>query len=370
MIWPFCPLDGMLEALEYRTDILRARSSEQRIRLTDHPRRVFSAQYVFTPVEYEQARSLIRGTPPAPFWLPEFSEGVFLNVSSGQTVLPVDTRIAQYASAMRLVTVGETLETYAIDSFTDTEVTLATPLSSSGRVLVAPVFAAFCPGGMGVDRTPGVIRASIEWRIYTGGEIPADEDLPTYAGDPLLTHCAEVGSGGAVEGTVREVEMVDNGIAQPFFDDILTEARQTLTMAWMPQTPNIYDLRRFFNAVKGAQKAFYLPCWNKGLTLAAPVTNLATKITLESAGLTAYDKVDIFIRKKDGNLITVGGTPEFDSSGDAIDLTAPFPGALSQDDIDTMCLMFRVRIDADRIEIAHMAGFGARIVIQCMEVPR
>lgn len=376
VLWPYFPLDGLIEALEFKTDVMRARAAEQRVRLTDVPRRVFSANYRFTPLAYERARSLMRASAPGPFWLPEAAEYTRMTVVNGQTILLLDTTSKQYSEGGTVAIVeegGGDGEVCLIDQVDDDGLVLVSgPSRTYTNAVVAPAFQAFAPNGMtgqtDVHRSP---FAGVEWRLHSGPNwadsfVAAD----TYRGDPLMSQCAQVGAGAFDESIVRDVEIVDSGIGVPFYDDVLTEAQQLLAMAWMPTADELMDLRRWFYYLHGAQRAFWLPCWNRGVQLTGDVTGGAGTIEIASIGFEgAYGAGDLFFRMADGTVHTLQVTGASDNGiTETLTLDGVAP-AIAVEQVKVGCLMFRVRLAADRIEIAHRVGAGTRIQVPCKEVP-
>jgi hypothetical protein len=375
LIWPFCPLDGALDALEFRTDVLRARNSEQRLQLRNLPRRFINAGYRLRPLQYERARSMMRALGPGPFWLPEWNEGTRMAVGAGQTALALDPFVAQYAVGGHVAFAsgdgGEVCEIAGIDS--DGITLVDGPEQSYANALVAPAFQAWAPAGLGAQHDAQKMPlAAIEWQIFSGADL-ADgyEPEQTYRGDPLLTQCARVGDGAFDETIVRDVEIVDGGVGPVYFDDVLTQATQTLGAAWMLRKGvAVMSLRRWFYYLRGRQRAFWLPAWNRGVRLAADVSAGAGSIVIASIGFAAgYGSGDLYFRMADGTVHALQVASAVDNGvTETLTLVGTAP-AMAAAQVQTGCLLFRVRLAADRIEFAHMAGFGARVQVPCVEVP-
>jgi hypothetical protein len=374
VIWPYVVLAEYLEALEFTTDVLRARAAEQRVRLTDIPRRSFSHNYRLDPMQYERARALLRTGLPGPFWLPEWAEAVAMPVSAAQTVFNVDTTVRQYAVGGRVAVVangaGEVLE---ITDVAPGAVTVDTgPVAGHAEALVAPAFEAFAPGGMRTAHdVDGIYLSAVEWQLFEGPDWGAGfTPSSTYRGDPLLDVCAEIGDSPIQEAIERALEVVDSGIGRPYFDDVLSSAVQTLGASWMPYDAEIMALRRWFYYLRGRQRAFWLPAWNRGVRLVANVAGGAGSIVIESIGFAdAYGSGDVFFRMADGTVHTLQvGSAVDNGVTETLTLVGTAPAIVAAD-VRTSCLMFRVRLAADRIEFAHMAGFGARVQVPCVEVP-
>jgi len=59
-IWPYAPMDVMTERLQWLTDVLQARSAEQRICMREIPRRAFSMSHMMSAARYSEAQQTVR----------------------------------------------------------------------------------------------------------------------------------------------------------------------------------------------------------------------------------------------------------------------------------------------------------------------
>ena len=84
-LWPFLPVGEVTEVLEWRTDVLRARASEQRFRLRERPRRQWHFEHLFDAEGQAGARALLRGSTS--FQVPDWIRSIYAGpVSSGSSV--------------------------------------------------------------------------------------------------------------------------------------------------------------------------------------------------------------------------------------------------------------------------------------------
>lgn len=178
-IWPFPPRDGMTEGLEFSTDILRAFSTEQRIRRTDIPRRRFSCSYAWTERVYETARALMRSTHPGPFEIPDWAMWQKITVEAGTSLIPVDTSAAKYVDRLIIMDRYDAYEAFDIVSVTDAGVTIDGAVSRRFRdATVAPLIEAYAMQGLSAPRTvQSYIEADVEWVNFTGPDLIEDPGL-------------------------------------------------------------------------------------------------------------------------------------------------------------------------------------------------
>lgn len=366
----------MLESLQWRTDVIRAYSAEQRIRLTNRPRRSFSHSYQLTPRQVEIATRLLRNGAPGPFDLPEWQETSRVDVTGGSGTVLVDTTVASYEVGGKAViwADSERNQVLTIESLTSDSVTFAAPVSASyTRARIAPVCTAYAPDGMSLSRNVQPIHAAgIEWQTFDGEDLADTAGIPTYRGDLLLTAAARVGSSDLSERLARDVEVIDNGVSRPFFDPIVSAAVQTMGAAWVTTTAaDRWALRTLMHALKGRQRAFWLPSQNYGLTLAANASGGATTITVRAVGLNdGNDTGDLIVKRKDGSVVTMRYTSAATSGeNEVLTLSAPLASTINISDIHTFCRLQRVRLDADRVEFSHNAPRITKLVVPVIEVP-
>lgn len=376
MIWPFPPLNPMIEGLSFSTDRLRAFSSDQRIRLTDIPRRTFNHGYSWTAREYERARAMMRGQLPGPFMVPDWAQSSIVSVSAAATSISFDNTNPALEAGVEAVIVqnSEQYQELNISGASSGGITLGAPIAEDyENALIAPLLECFPSEGLSASRTVLPIRsAEIEWNCYTGEDIADDGGAPTYRGLPVLIQCGRLGEGEIPAGLVHPFESVDNGLAVPFFDTAQEQPIQLLGAAWQPEDrAESYALRQWFHYLKGRQKAFWFPDMNHGLELAANIANGAGSITIKNVGFTeGYGSGDIFIRTLAGDVypIQVASSTEA-GANEVLTLEDPAPAAVDIDDVDELSMMFCVILAADRIEWLHRGVIGPKVVVPVEEVP-
>lgn len=371
----------MVEGLEFRTDRLRAFSTDQRIRLIDIPRRTFNHTYRWTGVQYEKARAMLRGELPGPLMVPDWSAFSRVSVANGATSITFDNTnpaiaVTDSAVIIRRNTALDTeqYEELDISGSSAAGLTLGTGVSAAyTKAIVAPLIE--CDAAEGFDATRTVIPvrdAQIEWRAYSGEDIADDGGAPVYRTHPVLVECSRLGDGSIQAGLVHPFDVVDNGLARPFYDTVQEQPIQQFGAAWQPQSrAEAYALRQWFHYLKGRQKAFWVPDMNRGLTLAADIANAAATISILNVGFTAgYGSGDLFLKTTAGTVYTIQVASSVDAGAtETLTLTSPAPAAITVAQVDKFSLMFCVILAADRIEWLHRAVGGPKVVVPVEEVP-
>lgn len=319
---------------------------------------------------------MFRGQFPGSFMVPDWAFFSRVSASAGATALSFDnTSPAIENGGDAVIIQGDEYEELNVNGSSAGGITLAAPLSQDYQNgIVAPLIECSASEGMEATRTVLPFRdAQIEWNSYTGEDIgERDSTITEHRGFPVLTECSRLGDGSIPAGLVRPFDVVDNGIATPFFDTTTENPVQLFGAAWQPQTrADAYALRRFFYSLKGRQQCFWVPDMNRGLTLAANIANGAGSITIRDIGFTeGYGSGDVFLKTKSGLNYTLNvGSSMHSGDNEVLTLTHSVSGAIAISDVDKLSLMFCVVLGADRIEWLHRAATSPKVVVQVEEVP-
>lgn len=379
MIWPFPPHDAFVEGLEFVTDVHRAFSEEQRIRLLGIPRRRFEHTLVLSAREYERARMMMRGIHPDTFDVPDWSDFRACVADAGATSLVFDNTAPELDETMDLILWQDT-DTYElldVTSSSSSGLTLSSPIGSSyprGRVL--RLLECESHEGLSVEKPAGKYRSGqVEWVCYDDSLATEDDsDFGTYRTEYLLDDCPQVGDAAMQESVKRVFEMVDNYIARPFLDTSREQASEVFGLAWQPATrAEAWALRRKLHALRGRQQAFWLPSYNNGLELAANVSAGAGTVTIRDVELgVGYPDgdADIYMLLRNGTTIARRVTNIASGSGtEVLTISGTMPVSVTQADIVMFCTLGRMRLAQDRIEWLHRPKVGPKVVVAANEAP-
>lgn len=380
-VWPFCPRDGMVESLIFKTDAIRAFSTEQRLMLAEVPRRTFNHAYTLTAPQYERARSLMRANHPGPFEVPDWAQRLAVSAYAGDSAVNVDTTSIGFEVGGRVILWRrwDDFETLTVEEIAPGVLTFEDAVSGDySRALIMPLVECDAAEGLKAVRTiEPAVNAEIEWRSYEGPDLSqGDENTPTHRDHPVLTHCAKLGSASYQETVMRLYDSVDNGLARPYVDTSVSQPAQTWGSAWQPiSLTDQYSLRKFFYYLRGRKRAFWAPIWNKrGITLAQPIGASDTALIVQYVGLSeAYSgEMDLFIRLKNGNVYTAqvsAVTGDTDYAFETIEIVDPIGVNIPLAGVSTICPMLFCRLSSDRIEWNHRAVVGPAVLTALQEVP-
>lgn len=379
MLWPFAPFDQFTEGLEFFTDVMRAFSEEQRVRLLATPRRRFEHTYRMTAREYERARLSMRGVHPGSFDVPDWPDFRACEAEVGDNALVFDNTSPELTSSMSLIIWqdSDTYETLNVSLSSSTGVTLGSPLTNDyprGRVM--RVLDCESPSGLSASKPVGPIRETqVEWVCYDD-DLPAEDtsDFSTYRSEFLLDDCPQVGGDALPESVQRMFEMVDNMVARPFIDSSREQASEVFGLAWQPESRALaWALRRKLYALRGRQKAFWMPSYNNGLELAVTANAGAGTVTIRDVNLAiGYPDgvADIYFLLRNGTVITrrtTAITPG--ASTEVLTLSGTMPVTVTQSNIVMFCTLGRMRLAQDRIEWLHRPAVGSKVVVAAEEAP-
>lgn len=378
MIWPFCPLDNMLEGMEWRTNTLRAFSAEQRIRLRDTPVRTFSHQYAWTPRQYEKARAFFRDQHPGLFDLPDWGLAHRVTVDQGDSFIAFDNRYPtlDIGDSVALIQSCEQYQELTISGSNAGGITLSFPVTEDyENAALVLLVQAHASEGLGVSRSVQPIRsAQLEWITHDTTDYADDGDFQQHRGLPVLAQAACVGESALTETLSKPFDSVDNGIATPYRDTLQEQFTQRLGAAWQPaERSEAYALRQWLYWLKGSQRAFWLPDFNSGLQLIGNVTSGSSSITIRYVGFAGgYVTGDLFLRTTSGTVYTFQVTDseaDTDLATETLTLSAPAGATVGAAQVDQLCLMFCVTIAGNRVEWVHRNVVGPKVVTDCAEVP-
>jgi hypothetical protein len=283
-LWPFPAAQEITEVLEWRTDLLQTRTSEQRIALRPRPREIVTLRHRLDALGMSRAAELARagfvGDWRVPLW--HMAVTPSSDLVQGASEFLIDTGSSDFRSGQMaaLAVDGREAIPITITSVHPDRLVLVAPL---GAELPTPVVAAaratIAPIRLGLLTAPaeitrrrqgdGVVTANFLLRDAPDLTLPV---LPTYLGRPVQTNPSLLRR--PLAATLRRaVEYVDNGFGplkvEPLRD--MFERSETITLKAQGPTAR-HLLRRWLWSLRGRQTSFWLPTWGHELQLRAPMT--------------------------------------------------------------------------------------------------
>jgi hypothetical protein len=200
-IWPFCPVGGVSERLEWKTDVLQARSSEQRIAMRRVPLRSMSLSHMLSEQQASKAGQIIRFENANEYLLPHWGQAVRV----GAVGIGTDVVVSGGFDGTELIAGSDAIVWQSADNFeqvsitaiTDSTATLDSVTGTYTDALVMPLLDAAMPSGIGIDRDASVWRSvTAPFQINTNPDASSVGKLLLYiAIDASLSMDTVVGSG-------------------------------------------------------------------------------------------------------------------------------------------------------------------------------
>lgn len=378
-VWPFPPQGDLIETLEWRTDVLRARQAEQRLRLLDAPRRTWQFKHVLTQSQYAAARALLRGTDDA-FAVPDWTRALYAGAIAAGTSVPIalDTSDLDLRAGDSLVIWGDAAnhEIVTLESLSAGQIVLSEVTTARSALLYA---ADPCQAleGLRVTRPAGpVLQAEIAFTALVGVPDLAGSGYPTYRGQDVLTDVPVVGAAQLDESLAWPMDALD--AAGP-----LSVARQRdlpddlSSMRWHVFTAvEQRALRRWLYRRAGRARAFWRSTGLRDLEAAADLAAAATTLRVfappgaSDLGETAFDlEIHAGSLHRRRVLSVSAGTPV---GGRAV-LDLALEAALGEDigasQFGRISYLRCLRHAADRIELQHAPRAGFSVAVPLIEVP-
>ena len=378
-LWPFMPVGEVVEVLEWRTDVLRARASEQRFRLRERPRRTWNFAHLFDAEGQAAARAILRtgAACQVPDWIKAIHAGP---VAAGASV-----SIAMTTAGLGLVAGASVVLWNGLRDFEVCEIESVAP----SALVLAFVVTARNATIYRVDQAHAAVELSISrpaGPLQLGTisfEAPAVDTYgaSTYAqyrGHDVLPMVPRVGGGTLAEDFAWPVERFDNETGLLATSALRELPDDTFMMRWHVFTaPEIAALRAWVASRYGRWLAFWQSTWQRDLVAAADVGSGDTTLRVyaptgaTTLGRSAFDleiqaPAAVYLRR-----ITAASAGPAVNGRPTIDLTmdSSFGTAVTAAQFGRISYLRCARFNADRIELLHRPGEGLAVAVPCIEVP-
>jgi hypothetical protein len=378
-LWPFMPVGEIVEVLEWRTDVLRARAGEQRFRLRERPRRQWVFKHLFDAEKQASARAILRSATS--FQVPDWIKSIYSGpVSAGSSVsITMDT------TGLGLVAGGSVV---LWNGMSDFEVCTIESVSAGALVLEFVATArnatiyradqAHAAVELAISRPAGPLQRGDIVFESPAVDVHAATTYAQYRGHDVLPVVPRPGGGSLAEDMAWPVERFDNGSGLVSTSAMRDLPDDRFMMRWhVFGAADIAELRAWIASRFGRWLAFWQSTWQRDLVAAADITAVATTLRVfapagaASLGRAAFDLEiqtpgGVFLRRVTNAVAgpAVSGRPTYDLTIDSalgVAVTAASFGRISY--------LRYARFNADRIELLHRPGEGLAVSVPCIEVP-
>lgn len=372
-VFSFSPnwADGIVETLEWRTDILGSYlGHEQRRKLRLTPRRFFEAD--FNPVG--NVRSFLS------LWLQRFAEQEFLmplwhdkakldsDVAAGATRIDFDNTFREFEAAPGLALVRRNdfdYEVVSISAQDDDGIDLAAATEKAwpASTVIYPLRpAVFDDPGQAVSAlTSRVGQTGLTFRCTRPNPYAsAAETLGSYAGFPVIVKAPNREDALRVTNARRSDDL-DNDTGRVYRRDEAGRAFAQQRHDWRAVgRQQHHELRQTLYRLEGRQKALWLPTFNQDAIVASDVATGANTITIGEIGYgylggPVSGRRHFLVRDTTGTpqiveVISVA-SPSLDDDGEVLTLSANTGFSIAAG--TPMSFVELMRLDQDAIELTH-----------------
>lgn len=377
-VWPFVPQRRLKEIIEWKTEIIRCRSAEQRICLRNAPRTTIEYDFQLLPQEIEAATYLARQYGADEILLPFWHELSYVgSISASTTNIPVDdTSIKRYQAGQSGFIIGAdgTYETFTIDTVNPNSIDIASPglVSSYVGSLVMPAYPARVTRPFNFNKFPSeYYTAQTQYVLAEDFNLTGVNNYPVFNSSFVISDRPVI-LGSSSETQAREFDSFSNQSGPLFYSKEFTYPVGTSDIAWsFDNKTDAWNFRLFMYDVKGKQKSFYAPRWTKDFIPSQNILSADTAIIVES-NETLNDAYigSICIVKNDGSQVylTIDSWETVGPGEYQMNLTTMVGEDILVSEIDLICRMPRMRFNSDLIEIDYLDAEVINVRLPLFEV--
>ncbi|WP_146148860.1 hypothetical protein [Pseudaminobacter soli (ex Li et al. 2025)] len=378
-LWGFHAMVPVTETLEWLTDVLGSRTGEQRIALRSAPRQTFSFSVRLSDAEYARARGFARRRAHTIVGVPVWAEAINLAVG----VAASDSSIAMDTTSGDWRVDGGVVIWESPDKFVVTRIVLVAAgslglLAPVGVDLrkpkIIPLRSALVPEGFSVDRQATYSDVGVKFLVTDNIDLAASyvSTYPKYQGLDVVTE-APVLVADVSDSIVRSMDLIDNGTGPVVVETLRNYVDFGQTVSFMESRPSgVWKRRKWLHSLRGKQKPFWLPTFNRDLSLAASATSGATTIQVKANGPVAnLINRHVMFHLTDGTRLfrQIASATVIDPDTTEIIISSALGRAVAPKDIAMICFVSKVRLNADAVTISHQFTADSVVNIPVMEVP-
>jgi len=377
-IWMFSPQRGFKEVLEWKTEILSAKSADQTISLRTIPRTEFTFDYIFDLYEIETATEMIRqhngSQIRVPFW--QYSERIG-SLTALDASFYVDTTMSPYKTGSEILVVehdGSQFEVLTISTFTDTIInTAATPLVNSyTSAFVMPLYAMYIKDGFDYKKyASGYITGGITFFSAEGYTTTEENNYPA------LSLSFFVGDKSISSSSVQEKQYRENVLFDNISGLINQEQKKTYPASrtkfdkLLNSKMKIFEFKKWCNFVKGKSTSFYTPRWTKDFEITRDIETASPYVYIRKGKFFDNEYIGyISVVLNDGTISNFNITliESFDADEDRLTIDSNAGVNITYTDVHMCTRIIKSRLNTDRIEIKHMHNDLAECSMSLIEV--
>lgn len=362
-VWPYQPLTGSTEELEFLSEIHGGYSAEHRLALRPKPRQRFKYGHRMMNGEtYSRAKQLVRYTGISDIYVPVWGEWQRPGgtIAAAATTISVDTTWGDWrVGGYLLIWTSETrYAVRAIASMTTTTITLTVAAGQTfDRPTILPIRTAYIMEGASIDRQATLADMEISFCVRDNTDLSAlyVSTYPTYQSLDVVTDRPKL-IDSVSELVVREAEMVDSELGRVAPVVTKNYANFGQTLSYMDTRPVAWQRRLWLHALRGKQKTFWMPSFNNDLVLQDKIDPADTTILVRSVAQTGvYIGKHIMIELNDNTRYFRSIVNATTSTGgnDILQISSTLGVTVLQQDVRYVTFIAKARIGTDNITMEH-----------------
>ncbi|MFA7087331.1 MAG: hypothetical protein WC145_11750 [Aliarcobacter sp.] len=383
VLFPWPPLRGMLESLEWRSHVLESYDGHDYIQATrSKPRGEYEWNLMVQAGHARRFNAQMRGRHTRPFCVPHWHEArkTEVEIAEGAGTITTDTTFSDYREGGLVVlwTSPTKYEIVEVDTFTDTMITLANPVIN--------------PWPVGTTIMPGQVMQAAP--TYTVGDYPVDlrsvvvrweslDDALLASYDwPIQYQGRDVVTGYLLSGDTVGRDFAAPQIKIDYGTGVvLHEYRYHANRAGTPDMrfhfstrEQAWNFRRWLHKVRGKQTPFWISTMTPDIEITQPFGAETTSLTIKNIGYTlllnAGDTCKHLCFRTTAGVTycrQIVNATEVDDNEENLILDTPFGFIGGPDSFSTISFLYHVRLDADRIEWVWNAPTESEIILPVRE---
>jgi hypothetical protein len=374
-LWPFVPQAEMSEKQEWKTEVLEAYSSEQRLSLRPIPRTylTMSFQLVDTQLEHAYELALLHTTDEidCPLWIDYLRVN---GLKTSDTSIAVDTQSGRFVVGQKALVLGDdnTYEEVTLDSNTGSSLGFSTTPLTKGYdyAIIVPIFPSIMvksPTFTKGNHQTTVCKAVFAFDADFG--IAENNTFPVFDGTYIMSDRAVASS---VSNEVSQKSKVFPNISGKIVKQTRSNLiRTTDKLQWsFDNYLDSYPTRQWIHSTRGRQKSFYLPKWTNDFIPTRDIVNTETFIYVKrNLNLENSFSGPILVVLNDGTLhpFIVTSLVLFNATELRLEVgTTGIDVMLS--DIELICRMPKNRLSQDVINFRRTNSGGFELGLKTIEV--
>jgi len=375
--WPFIPQRGIKEKYEWLTEVIRTKSSEQRISLRPVPRVKIEQTFQLRGPEGYAASELAKqygktGEMIIPLWsdlLP------LSNLSQGAVSLSVGFDDARFIEGQYVYIIGldNRFEFKQIETLTNNSIYLTSALEMSyGECHVVPALTGLMSSDWSMTKRSDLYLIG-KCEFYISQEIPNSpaNPFPSYLGLTVLTS-RPILEGSKTDKHRREAIEFDSVAGPISYQTEYADPISDGTIMWSLDTrQQIKELRNWFYVLKGKMTSFYMPRWVNEFQASRPISSGTAYVYIERNPALDHTYVGpVCIVKRDGSLVfaEIQMISNVNEDEDSLLMTTTFNDTIPLNDIEMVCKLVEMRLNTDTIEFSYTESNGADVKASVIEV--